>query len=255
LNHRGGGWGLVASPVFKTGVTRPRRAGWVRFPHSPAMAFLFLVLLALTPRATMAQVRDSTTLNTAKLDRITDCLPLPVDTTRSVQVPSVIVGPVTRKTGPPPCKVPMSPGSAFLRSFAVPGLAQKKLGRPKAATIFLIGEAGTVGMSIKSLVDLNKAKAARKDTVLTPILNDAGEPVLDSLTKEPTFSSAFKNPNLVGRIRARRTHLEDWIAAAFFNHLFAGADAYVAAHLADFNTNVEANYVDGRFKVLARVAW
>jgi hypothetical protein len=41
------------------------------------------------------------------------------------------------------------------------------------------------------------------------------------------------------RVRARRTHYEDWIAAIVFNHLIAGADAYVAANLWDFETNVK----------------
>ena len=40
------------------------------------------------------------------------------------------------------------------------------------------------------------------------------------------------------RIKARRTHYEDWIAAIIFNHLFSGADAYVAANLWDFRTNI-----------------
>jgi hypothetical protein len=190
-----------------------------------------------------------------KLDRITDCLPLPVDTLPQVQVPSVILGPVTPKTGPPPCRVPISPGSAFLRSLLVPGLAQFRLQRPKAAAIFIAAEAGTVGMSLKSWTDLRKAKNARKDTVMTPLLDENGASVLDPESGEPKFTSAPRNPNLVGRIRARRTHLEDWIAATIFNHLFAGADAYVAAHLADFDTNVQASYVPGQWRVMARVTW
>jgi hypothetical protein len=148
----------------------------------------------------------------------------------------------------------MSPGSAFLRSVFIPGLAQMKLRRPKAATIFIAAEVGTVGMSVKSWNDLRKAKNARKDTVLTAVLDGNGDPVLDE-DGQPTFTSAPRNPNLVGRIRARRTHLEDWIAAALFNHLFAGADAYVAAHLADFDTNVKASYVPGELRVMARIAW
>jgi hypothetical protein len=40
-----------------------------------------------------------------------------------------------------------------------------------------------------------------------------------------------------------------------FNHLFAGADAFVAANLADFDTNVQADYTDRRLRVLARIAW
>src|SRR6266446_8550761 len=34
IETRGGGWGLVASVIFKITVTLLRRVGWVRFPHS-----------------------------------------------------------------------------------------------------------------------------------------------------------------------------------------------------------------------------
>ena len=40
------------------------------------------------------------------------------------------------------------------------------------------------------------------------------------------------------RVRARRTHYEDWIAVLIFNHLIAGADAYVAAQLWDLPARV-----------------
>jgi hypothetical protein len=216
------------------------------------MALVFALAFFLPVSSIRAQQESQ---KPGKLDRVTECLPIPVDTVPVVQVPSVILGPVTPKTGPPPCRVPISPGSAFLRSLLVPGLAQMKLARPKAAGIFIAAEVGTVGMSIKSWNDLRKARNARKDTVVTEVVDQNGEPVLDPITGEPTFTSEPRNPNLVGRIRARRTHLEDWIAAAVFNHLFAGADAYVAAHLADFNTNVQASYVPGRLRVMARVAW
>jgi hypothetical protein len=129
------------------------------------------------------------------------------------------------------------------------------LGRRKAAGIFIIGEIGTVGMSVKSWSDLDKAKKARSDTVAIPVLDGAGNPVIDSVTHEPKVTFAPKNKNIADRVRARRTHLEDWLAAMIFNHLFAGADAFVAANLADFNTNVQANYIDGRVRVMARIAW
>ena len=40
------------------------------------------------------------------------------------------------------------------------------------------------------------------------------------------------------RVRARRTHYEDWLAVLVFNHLIAGADAYVAAQLWDLPDKV-----------------
>ena len=208
----------------------------------------------MLPVALDAQVAQPPQERPGKLERVTECLPIPVDTTTQIGVPSVIVGPVSPKRGPPPCRVPISPGSAFLRSFLVPGLGQLKLDRRKAATIFIVGEVGTVAMSLKSWNDLRKAKDARKDTVATPVVDDAGQPVLDS-TGVQKVTVAPRNPNLVGRIRARRTHLEDWLAGVLFNHLFAGAEAYVSAHLADFDANVQANYVAGGVRVMARVAW
>ena len=34
-------------------------------------------------------------------------------------------------------------------------------------------------------------------------------------------------------VRTRAAHVEDWVALLVANHLFAGADAFVAAHLWD----------------------
>jgi hypothetical protein len=227
----------VASPVFKTGVTRPSRAGWVRFPHSPAIATraslalfsLLVVLAAWLPRTAAAQRVDSTRAGVAPATRAAT-----QDTLSRLKV---------------------RPGRAFLGSMLLPGSMQMKLGRPKAATLFLAVEAGTIGMSVKSWNDLRKARDARKDTVGTPTLDDSGQPVIDPVTGEPKITFAPRDPNLAGRLRARRTHLEDWLAAVFFNHLFAGADAFVAAQLSDFNTNVQVTTSDRGASVVARVAW
>jgi hypothetical protein len=152
-------------------------------------------------------------------------------------------------------RMKIKPGRAFLGSFLVPGLEQVKLGRPKAATLFAVVEAGTIGMSIKSWSDLSKAKAARRDTVGTPVLDTEGRPVIDPVTGKPDSTYAPRNQNLAGRVKARRVHLEDWIAAIVFNHLFAGADAYVAANLQDFDANVQANSTAEGIRVAARISW
>ena len=223
----------MASPVFKTGVTRPRRAWWVRFPHSPATAaFFFGVILAAllcTPRIAFAQRTDSTRAGVAPPGRA-----VAKDTATGLKV---------------------SPGRAFLTSLLVPGLGQVRLDRPKAATIFVAIEAGAIGMSLKSWNDLKKAKDARADTVGTPVVDGQNQPVIDPKTGLQVVTYAPRDPNIADRVKARRTHLEDWIAAIVFNHLFSGADAYVAANLSDFDTNVEANASSGGLRVMARVAW
>ncbi len=131
---------------------------------------------------------------------------------------------------------------------------QLRFDRPKAATIFLLAEAGSLGMSVKSWSDLSKAKKARADTVGTPALNEDGTPQIDPETGEPVINFEPRNKNLADRVRARRAHLEDWLAVVVFNHLFAGADAYVSANLADFDENVGASG-HRRMELRARIAW
>ncbi len=238
LTDNGGGWGLVASPVFKTGVTRPRRAWWVRFPHSPAR----LVLLALISACLFAAP-----------SRLSAQRP---DTTKT-RVPSVIIRGAQRDSQAvdAPSVIKISPRKAFLTSLVAPGYMQFRFSRPKAAALFLSVEAATLAMTIKSRSDLNKAKAARLDSIFTPIVDNLGMPVIDSVTGKPKILSELRNKNIADRVAARRTHLEDWIAGLVFNHLFAGADAYVAANLADFNTNVRVTSTGRSVKVLASIAW
>jgi hypothetical protein len=152
-------------------------------------------------------------------------------------------------------RLKVSPRRAFLTSLLVPGLMQVRLDRPKAATLFSVVEVGTIAMSVKSWKDLDKAKAARLDTIGTAVLDAEGKPVIDSVTGQPKMTFGPRDPNLVGRIKARRTHLEYWIAAVVFNHLFAGADAYVAANLSDFDANVQVSSTERGMQLMARVAW
>jgi hypothetical protein len=180
------------------------------------------------------------------------------DTTVARQVPSVTIrGPATDSVAAPDTVpiIRISPRRAFLTSLAAPSYMQFKFGRPKAAAIFLAVEAGGIGMAIKSKRDLNVAKAAKVDSIFTPVLDSIGKPVIDSVTGKPSHTSALRNKNIADRVSARRTHFEDWIAALVFNHLFAGADAFVAANLADFDTNVRVTSTDHGLRILASVAW
>jgi hypothetical protein len=244
----------VASPVFKTGVTRPSRAGWVRFPHSPATLALFSLFGALfagAPGSASAQANDSS-LGRAITNK-TLCKKQPA----SAPVPTVPKIVIAGDYSPPlpECRVPLSPRAALVRSLLVPGLGQFKLYRPKAGWLFVGTEAGAIGMAIKSKHDLDLATAARRDTTIEPVLDGSGQPVIDPETGLPKTFGKPKNQNLADRRRARRTHLEDWLAAIVFNHLFSGADAWVAANLADFDANVNVSAVGRGIQVAARVAW
>jgi hypothetical protein len=199
---------------------------------------LMVALFCLTPSLARAQRPD-----TAAVAR---------------RVPSVIIRGPAGDSVVVPDTVPIiriSPRRAFLTSLAAPSYMQFKFGRPKAAAIFLAVEAGGIGMAIKSKRDLNVAKAAKLDSIFTPVLDSVGKPVIDSVTGKPSHTSALRNKNIADRVSARRTHFEDWVAALVFNHLFAGADAFVAANLADFDTNVRVTSTDHGLRILASVAW
>jgi hypothetical protein len=184
------------------------------------------------------------------------CKPANRDSTRAPGVPRVVIaGQVERVL--PECRVPISPRAALIRSLLIPGSAQFQLNRPKAATLFVAAELSGIAMAVKSKSDLDKATAARRDTTIVGVVDANGAPVIDPKTGLQKTVGQPRNQNLADRVRARRTHLEDWIAGVVFNHLFSGADAWVAANLADFNANVDVTAVDGGrgVRIAAYVLW
>lgn len=134
----------------------------------------------------------------------------------------------------------MSPRRAFLASLALPGYAQTVFGRSKAAMLFSIVEIGAIGMARKAAIDLAEAKGMPRDSVVATYEIDpaTGLAVIDPQTGLPVPETWIASRFTPDRIKARRTHYEDWIAAIVFNHLIAAADAYVAANLWDFRTNI-----------------
>jgi hypothetical protein len=137
-------------------------------------------------------------------------------------------------------KPPMTPRRAFLTSLLIPGYAQTVFGRDHAAMLFAVIEVGSIGMARKSAMDLAEAKALAKDSIVATYQIDpnTGLAVIDPKTGLPIPETYVASRFTPDRVKARRTHYEDWIAAIVFNHLFSGADAYVAANLWDFKANI-----------------
>ena len=107
---------------------------------------------------------------------------------------------------------PISPMGAFWRSFLVPGWGQARLNRKLTGGIFVAWEGVTLGMSLKTRHEL--AYLRRTDSE---------------------------------RAENKRREHEDWIVLLVFNHLFAGLEAYVSAHLADFPGDLRLQAVPGGF--------
>jgi hypothetical protein len=118
---------------------------------------------------------------------------------------------------------PLSPRRAFFYSFLAPGYSQSVLGRHKAATSFLLVEAITIAMIRESAADLHEARRMVNDTVVVSYVDASGNPGV--VVAPPRFGDAD--------VHTRAAHVEDWIALLVANHLFAGADAFVAANLWD----------------------
>lgn len=81
----------------------------------------------------------------------------------------------------------------------LPGWGQAATGRNVSGALFVIWEGTTIYMALKA-------------------------------SQEADYFQAAGLPNQ----HAKRQEVQDWMVLWGFNHLFSGAEAYVAAHLRDF---------------------
>jgi len=106
--------------------------------------------------------------------------------------------------------VRMRPMSAAWRSLLIPGWGQAATGRAVTGALFVAWEGTTLYMMWK----------ARSET------------------------KYFEESGVPGE-GGKRQEEEDWLVLLVFNHLFAAAEAYVAAHLQDFPEELEIRAVPG----------
>ena len=131
----------------------------------------------------------------------------------------------------------------------LPGLGQAKLDRPNAGALFVAVEILGVAMARKSAADLAYARRAARDSIIQgydfSTLDEEGNP-------KPIYAY---NRYQGDRVKARRTHYEDWISLLVFNHLLSGADAFVAAQLWDLPGQVSVRAAPTGASVRASVPW
>jgi hypothetical protein len=99
---------------------------------------------------------------------------------------------------------PISPGGAFIRSLILPGWGQARLGRNVTGGMFLLFEGMAGAMVWKATWQLEWARTRDKF------------------------------------VESHRQEREDWIVLLVFNHLMAGAEAYVSALLFDYPAALQA---------------
>jgi hypothetical protein len=121
--------------------------------------------------------------------------------------------PPTRRPTAPSDNVkrqPVSPSAALFRSLLIPGWGQARLNRKLSGGLFIAWEAVTLGMTLKTESELRYLRRTAS-----------------------------------GRADDKRQEHEDWLVLLGFNHLFAGLEAYVSAHLADFPGDLQFQAVPG----------
>ena len=145
--------------------------------------------------------------------------------------------------GAPPAP-PLSPRRAFLYSLALPGYSQSVLGRPTASAIFVLSEAIAIAMLRESKADLNEVRRLKGDSTSTIGVDPvSGTPIV------------IRNAFTEGLENVRKGHVEDWVAFLLANHLFAAADAYVAAHLWDLPSQVSLKQLPHGTAVAMKLTW
>lgn len=151
---------------------------------------------------------------------------------------------------------PLKPGRAFLQSLVIPGLAQAKLDRP-AGILFVATELVALTMYAKSTYDYRTARAFSRDSTPLRYTVDptTGLPATDPETGAFVVAEWQASRYTEGRVRARRSHIEDWAALIIFNHLFAGADAFVAAQLWDLPGKVDLQIAPRSTRLGWNIPW
>ena len=134
---------------------------------------------------------------------------------------------------------PISPRRAFLYSVLLPGSGQAALDRQAAGGMFFVIEIAALTFVHRSAEDLRIARAFAGDSMPLRYRIDAttglaqldasGAPIVDAWSL-PRYNADW--------VRTRKLHYEDWMAVLVFNHLFSGADAFVAAWLWDLPAKV-----------------
>lgn len=111
----------------------------------------------------------------------------------------------------------ISARGALIRSMILPGWGQSYVGAPGRGAVYFALEAGSLWMTYKTVRAVSSAKRVER------WMRDTGQ-----LEENERF----------GLVESREEQREDWIALSVFWMLAAGADAYVAAQLADFEEHI-----------------
>ena len=132
-----------------------------------------------------------------------------------------------------------SAGGAFARSLVIPGWGQAAAGSPGRGAFYFTIQSLSVWMILKT----TKLVGSAEDILDMRRLEAAERLAMDPMVDPPDLAEAieadFPVLSAVELVEIRRQQREDWFAFSVFFLLLGGADAFVAAHLADFPEPLE----------------
>lgn len=143
----------------------------------------------------------------------------------------------------------ISPRAAFIRSMLIPGWGQFSVGAEKRAVVFIGLQSASWFMLIKTLKKIGDARDIESerigfvsDTLHALMARDTaqarllGDPIeFQRRIDEDTTVTGIRNV-----LNARKEQRQDWVTFTIFITMASAADAFVAAHLADFPGRISA---------------
>jgi hypothetical protein len=132
----------------------------------------------------------------------------------------------------------ISPTGALLRSFLIPGWGQAAAGSTQRGAVYFTFESLGLWMILKTSKTLGSARDIqnmRRREVEDRLISGGTVDGLAALIDADTTVVSAQN-----LVQIRKQQREDWLAFGVFALLLGGADAFVAAHLADFPEPLEA---------------
>lgn len=153
------------------------------------------------------------------------------DSARTQAVADTTVAPVAQTRAASRLAPPLSPRRAFMYSALLPGFGQSRLDRGTSGALFASVEMAAITMVRRSRADLKEVRRYRIDTLPSEFTVNGA-----TVTKSGVFTNKYSKE----LEKTRQLHVEDWLAAIAFNHLFSGADAFVAAQLWDVPVTLSA---------------
>ena len=129
---------------------------------------------------------------------------------------------------------PVSPGGAFARSLVFPGWGHFASDSPTRGSFYVTAQSATLWMVFKSVMKRRSAERFREAerAAVQSELRLQGVQNPDSLRFLSDNDARVQSWDDLRETRSQQ--VEDWVSLGVFLTLLGAADAFVAAHLADF---------------------